>query len=283
MMVVAAGCVLDPKEEGDGDPTCVDGLGVAGQAGTTWISICGGTYYMGSNDDSSEQPVHQVDVPTFEMLASEVTVEQYQHCVEEGVCREPDDGESCNWGDPAYEDHPINCVRWTDARDYCEWLGARLPSESEWEYAARSGGQDIPYPWGEEEADCGLAVMDVTGDEDGCGTDRTYEVCWRDAGHTEQGLCDMSGNVREWMQDWLHACYDCALCPLSEGCTDPDVAPSDGSAWDAENGASKILRGGSFQDEAIELRTTARSAMFHGDYGGLGPTMGLSLGFRCAR
>ena len=94
-----------------------------------------------------------------------------------------------------------------------------MPSESEWEYAARSGGQDIDYPWGNEEATCDYAVMDDDTHSSGCDTGRTWAVCGRSVdGDTDQGLCDMSGNVWEWVQDWYHGCYDCAQCQGQYGC-----------------------------------------------------------------
>ena len=222
-----------------------------------WVSIPGGSFSMGSTSgNSNELPVHTVTVPGFEMTRTEVTVKQYGACVAIGSCAAPDPGGQCNWNDPGYEEHPMNCVDWQSAIDFCTWVGGRLPSEAEWEYAARSGGQDITYPWGEAPATCAYAVMAD------CGTARTMPVCSKPAGDTIQGLCDMAGNVVEWVQDWYHENYT--------------GAPTDGSAWEVPNGLERIERGGSFQDGASDMRAASR---------GLYPpvhTMEV-WGFRCVR
>jgi formylglycine-generating enzyme required for sulfatase activity len=127
--------------------------------------------------------------------------------------------------------------------EFCRWAGGRLPSEAEWEYAARSGGLARVYPWGDETATCTYAVMSEGGH--GCGTDRTWTVCSKEAGNTAQGLCDMAGNVWEWVQDWYHNTY-----------TD---APIDGSAWEIPSGTIRVVRGGSFVNTAGTLRAANRN------------------------
>ena len=116
-----------------------------------WIRIDGGSFEMGSNNHSREQPIHTVNVPSFEIMKTEVTVAQYQACVDAGECTEPDTGGyegHCNWGRSGRENYPINCVDWLQARAFSKWVGGDLPSEAQWEYAARSQGQNIIYPWG---------------------------------------------------------------------------------------------------------------------------------------
>lgn len=215
---------------------------------------------MGSTVESEEQPVHGVTMPSFEMTETEVTVTQYGECVTASVCTEPDVDGYCNWNDPGYEDHPVNCVDWQQALDFCVWAGGRLPSESEWEYAARSGGQDITYPWGDTTPTCAYAMMNDGGGT-GCGTSHTCAVCDKTAGNTSQGLCDMAGNVLEWTQDFYHVTYT--------------GAPTDGSAWD-DSGSYRVFRGGSIHNEADDLRAAKRSnshSIFQFD----------GLGIRCAR
>ena len=233
-------------------------------AAADWVSITGGTYYMGSNIQTNEQPIHSVTVPTFEMWRTEVTAAQYEDCVVAGDCSEPNLGAYCNWDEVGYENHPVNCVDWYQADDFCEWLGGRLPSESEWEYAARSGGQQIVYPWGNELASCNYAVMDDGGV--GCGTDRTWEVCSKTAGHTDQDLCDMAGNVFEWAQDWMHDDY-----AVDGG------APNDGSAWESPATNYRVVRGESLmQNDPGALRAASRYGYEPYYFGG-------TVGFRCAR
>ena len=174
------------------------------------------------------------------------------------------------------ENHPINCVYWEQARVYCLWAGGRLPSESEWEYAARSGGQDITYPWGNEAATCAYAVMnDSNAGGNGCGTGGTMPVCSKPTGNTSQGLCDMSGNVWEWVQDWHHGSYDCAANPAASNCNVSGSAPTDGSPWEAGGGSDRVLRGGSWSYYADDVRAANR--------GRITPSYrSYNLGFRCA-
>ena len=156
----------------------------------------------------------------------------------------------------------MNCVSWALASAYCGWAGARLPTEAEWEFAAR-GDTGRAYPWGDEPATCDRAVMNETGD-DGCGTSFTYPVCSLPAGNTPEGLCDMAGNVWEWVEDDFHFSYD--------------GAPDDGGAWiDEPRSLSQSYRGGSFAGGAATMTATNRN--------GFDPLAAaqISIGFRCAR
>ena len=255
------------------DPVCGESCGICGTdagcdsdgkcipTGIEWVRIAGGTFEMGSNDFSRAQPVHRVTVPTFEMSKTAVTVDQYRACVDAGACTAPDTGGSCNWYKTDRGSHPINCVDWDQAQDFANWLAARLPSEAEWEYAARSGGRDWKYPWGDEEATCERAVM-YEGSYPGCGRGSTWPVCSRPTGNTTQGLCDMAGNVSEWVQDWYHHGYD--------------GAPTDGSAWESPAGSDRVIRGGSWHNSAGSVRAADR-------HSGSPTSRRDSLGFRVAR
>jgi len=223
---------------------------------------------MGSeNGDDDEQPVHRVDVPTFEMTKTEVTVLQYQACVDALVCTLPLDSISnsyCNWGVGGIEDHPVNCVDWEQAGVFCRWSGGRLPTEAQWEYAARGGGQDIEYPWGDQPATCHYAVIkDEAAGGDGCGMDRTWAVCSKTAGNTEDGLCDMSGNVWEWVRDRYHDSYI--------------GAPTDGSSWEDSIFADRVRRGGSFSVVSNAVRSSNRAPE------DAPPGFEYIFGIRCAR
>ncbi len=246
---------------------CPDGNASAGAAGMTWIMICGGTFEMGSDTiNAFTQPVHSVTVPSFEISRTEVTVAQYGECVTAGSCTEAAPympPEECNWNETGYENHPVNCVRGKQSLEYCTWSGGRLPTESEWEYAARGGGANIDYPWGDDEATCDYAVMWSDEGESGCGTGRTWEVCGKVKDSTSQGVCDMAGNVSERVRDQWHDSYT--------------GAPGDGSAWVEEDEPFNVIRGGSFySDKAVYLRAAHR---YNYPWFDCGP----SSGFRCVR
>ncbi len=226
----------------------------------TWIPIRGGSFEMGA---AAWGPIHRVKVRSFDMTKTEVTVSQYRECVAAGQCAEPESGSKCdNWNESGYENHPVNYVDWYKAKAFCEWAGGRLPSEAEWEYAARSGGKAIEYPWGKAPPSCSYAVIHDDG-EAGCGTDRTMTVCSKTDGNTEQGLCDMAGNVWEWVEDRFHLNYS--------------RAPTDGSAWTSGFDKHRVLRGGSYYFiDPSPLRTW--------DKGWNDPARWFNdVGFRCAR
>jgi formylglycine-generating enzyme required for sulfatase activity len=226
-----------------------------------WVFIPGGSFQMGSTTgEPREEPVHSVTVPTFEMTQTEVTVAQYGACVDVSVCTVPGSGGTYdNWGVAGRENHPVNRVDWNQSVAFCVWVGGRLPSESEWEYAASNGASKNMYPWGGETATCDYAVMYEGGY--GCGTGFTMDVCSKPAGNTSHGLCDMSGNVWEWVQDWRHDNYT--------------GAPADGSAWD-DSGLYRVKRGGSFNAGADMLRASFRG-------GGTPSFQDSYVGFRCGR
>jgi formylglycine-generating enzyme required for sulfatase activity len=169
----------------------------------------------------------------------------------------------------------VNCVSWSQAATFCAWAGGRLPTEAEWEYAARSRGREIEYPWGNQAPTCEYAVIPDEGGVFGCGMDRTFPVCSKELGNTDQTLCDMTGNVSEWLQDSYHGSYDCDTAPVAAiNCAFGGVAPTDGSAWEANASVHRVLRGGSY-DHSGRLRTTSRHYRdeMRGDR---------AVGFRCA-
>ena len=221
-----------------------------GKCSSPMVTIPGGDFMMGCNasiDDNchrsgNEEPYHEVNVPDFEIDVIEVTIGQYRSCVEDNSsCSEPLTIYSyCNWRYNNREDHPVNCVTWYNAKEYCEWSGKRLCSESEWEKAARGSDGRI-YPWGNEEVSCDRAVMSDGGA--GCGAFRTWSVASKPVGL--HGLYDMAGNVWEWVEDDYHGTYD--------------GAPNDGSAW-VENprSANRVIRGGGL--------TTSSSAALRASY-----------------
>jgi formylglycine-generating enzyme required for sulfatase activity len=226
-----------------------------------WVEIRGGTFIMGSPDGigrDNERPQHQVTVPDFRITKTEVTVRQYNECVDSGVCRHTDrhnDDPQFNWGKPDRENHPCNGVSWTQAREFAEWVGARLPTEAEWEYAARSGGRDITYPWGDMALNCEHAVIHDYYEGAGCSVGSTMEVCSKPLGNSDQGLCDMIGNVAEWVEDDFHWGYI--------------GAPSDNSAWidTPRSDQGRVVRGGAWYDPMqVNYRCASRSNSLSVDY-----------------
>ena len=213
-----------------------------------WVRVPGGAFEMGGEDYPREKPVHTVRVREFEMGRTEVTNRQYQACVEAGACTLPD----LNCLAPSLRGHeqPAVCVSWFQARAFAKWAGGRLPSESEWEYAARSGGKSRKYPWGNAALSESLLVMN---------TETTMPVCSKPAGNTAQGLCDIAGNVWQWVQDKYQNSYN--------------GAPNDGSAFNGE-GKYWVMRGSCYNSAGYAQ---------HDNYSrGLGFNS-ICVGFRLAR
>jgi iron(II)-dependent oxidoreductase len=213
-----------------------------------------------------ELPEHMVTVSDFQIGQTEVTVSEYAACVDALACSLPSSVEqnpTCNWGAEGRENHPLNCVDWNQAHEFALWIDARLPTEAEWEYAATSQGQDYQFPWGNEAATCDRAIMKNAQGISGCGEATTGPVCSKPNGHSEQGVCDMSGNVFEWVEDDYHQNYF--------------FAPEDGSAWvDDPRGRMRMYRGGAFQFNSTFLRVRDRR--------GYEPAFRVNyLGFRVAR
>jgi len=224
----------------------------------TWVDLPGGAFRMGSDSGSPDQkPVHRVAVPSFQMAETETTQAQYKACVDADACDAP----NCDWDPSRKGHHPVTCVDWNGSKAFCEWAGARLCSESEWEYAARSAGKDQAYPWGNAPATCRYAVMSDGGD--GCGASGSKPSCSKTQGNSDQGICDLAGSVWEWVQDWYHSSYT--------------GAPPDGSAWEAPIGSYRVARGGGWYFVAAYLTATNRVHDFPSDF------VHASLGFRCCR
>lgn len=207
-------------------------------------------------------PVHDVTLSPFWIDAFEVTVGQYRACVESGTCRalSTDPERGCTYTDDPGEGErvAVGCVHIDDAVTYCDWDGGRrLPTEAEWERAAR-GTESRSYPWGDS-FDCTRAAA-------GAGTacvNRAIagpvEVGSFPAGDTPEGIHDMAGNVAEWVSD-IAAAYS------SVAVVDPVGATS---------GASRILRGGQWSSTGPQTQAFARAT-----------SPGISegpFGFRCAR
>lgn len=221
--------------------TCIDGKCWTPQCSNGMCLVPDGPYWMGCNPTvdpwcfgGTASPKHEVIVPAFQIDELEVTLAEYSQCVESGTCLEPPaydpetfDAYPCYWKSPFKMDtHPINCVKWALAKQYCEWAGKRLCTEAEWEKAAR-GTDSRVFPWGNEEATCDLIVMGF-----GCSEPPPYAVGTIPQNASPYGPLDMSGNMAEWVEDWFHDGYS--------------GSPSDGSAWLEPVTSERVMRGGSY-------------------------------------
>ncbi len=221
--------------------------------GMVLMYVPAGTFLMGSTSDDSyaeddEFPQHEVYLNAYWIDRTEVTNAQYRQCVEDGVCPVPTRCEygSNTYGEASKENHPVACVNKKEAHWYCEWAGRRLPTEAEWEKAAR-GIDGRLYPWGDGIPTCKLANYI------GCGGD-TDEVGMRPDGASPYGVLDMAGNVCEWASDYYaDGYYDSSYSGYYYG----------------------VLRGGSCGNYPHRIRATyrlERSPLGSDGY----------IGFRCA-
>ena len=208
----------------------------------------------------SEQPAHTVYLDAFWIDQTEVTNKMYQMCMENGGCEPLMSDESYTrdsyFGNPIYDDYPVVYNDWNMANAYCQWAGRRLPTEAEWEKAAR-GTDGRMYPWGNELPGAGLLNFSYDQED-------TTEVGMYPAGASPYGALDMAGNVQEWTADW----YDEEYYSIS-----PAENPQGPIA-----GEYRAIRGCGWGDSVVfTLRSTSRE----GDDPDL-PIFRFYLGFRCA-
>jgi formylglycine-generating enzyme required for sulfatase activity len=220
------------------------------------VLVPAGEFIMGSDDRGSEdeRPAHTVTLEDYYIDKYEVTNQLYATCVDEGVCDPPGDSGSFTrdlyYEDPEFGKFPVIFVSWENATEFCQWRGARLPTEAEWEKAAR-GTDGRNYPWGED-LTCDLANYDAcTGD--------TVEVGSFINDVSPYGVYDMAGNIREHVEDWFNA--------YPGG--DPQVSEFYGETY-------KVVRGGSYDSNASAARTTNRAEFLPDNFNH-------RVGFRCAR
>ena len=211
--------------------------------GAELIDIPGGTYMMGSSGDTApenETPAHEVSVPGFQIYSHEVTNEMYWKCVERHECMYPGlagTDTMKQFSDETYADYPVIGVDWHMAKDYCEFVGGRLPTEAEWELAAR-GLDNFTYPWGEALPTCDLLNMKACITPEHSVPGGSYPD-----GRSPYGLYDMSGNVWEWVNDWY-----------------AEDGYGTAGSYGPNEGEEKVLRGGGYLARPESVTTTVRQA-----------------------
>jgi eukaryotic-like serine/threonine-protein kinase len=213
-----------------------------------------GGFPMGSNDGSQdERPVHLVYLDAFWIDQTEVTNTQYARCVDDGICDLPADPTQYYIEESA--DHPVVYVDWKDANTYCQWAGRRLPTEAEWEKAAR-GTDSRTFPWGND-GDCSRANF-----WDCPQFETTSPVgFYGERGVSPFGTHDMAGNVWEWVFDWYASDYY-------------QYSPTRNPTGPA-SGIYHVWRGGSWNCNQTSARSVERGN-FNPDY------WRDLIGFRCA-
>ena len=220
------------------------------------VLVPAGDFLMGTEEGLPDaRPLRRVYVSAFWIDRQEVTNRQYRQCLDGGGCAPPKDREA--FDDPHRTNQPVTNVTWSQARAYCQWAGKRLPSEAEWEKAAR-GIDGRRYPWGNDEE----RILKIrAGLSDGASRNGIAAAGDRDALASPYGVYDMVGGVSEWVRDWYAEDFYR---------TSPTRDPQG-----PLRGSFRVLRGGSWSESLLELRVSHRG---WDDMTYWGPT----LGFRCA-
>ena len=233
------------------------GSTMTGKDGMTLLYIPSGNFQMGSNDGNvDEKPIRIVFVDAYYIDKTEITIAMYILCVAEGTCVAPtfirSNTREDYYENPKYHNYPVLYVTWFDANAYCEWVGRRLATETEWEKAARGTDKRV-YPWGNN--------INQTFANYGNSVNDTSLVGEYPAGASFYGALDMGGNVWEWVYDWYTA-Y-------------PGSMPSNIENNPFYGTLYRVLRGGSWHDSDAYIRSSTRNI-------GTPTTVGNAIGFRCA-
>lgn len=206
----------------------------------TYVFIPGGDFLMGSTLETDEQPEHTVTVTSFWISQTEITNAQYGRCVEAGECTPP---HNSDWETPERADFPVTHLDWGQASTYAHWAGGHLPTEAQWEKAAR-GTDGRTFPWGNEGADAQHLNFNSSQGPVAVGS---YP-----AGASPYGVLDMAGNVEEWVADWYAP--DIYQQASNDNPTGPDT------------GIFRVVRGGSFNSSLGGVRAASRDRALPATY-----------------
>jgi len=230
---------------------------VAPKDGMVLIYIPAGEFLMGTNikDVPQSKPQHIVNLSAFWIDRTEVSNGMYARCVKDLKCAPPVNPRDKNpyYNNPRFTNYPVIYIKWGNAVDYCRWAGRRLPTEAEWEKAAR-GTDGRTYPWGEDDPNPSLLNYDNN-------IGGPLPVDSYPLGTSPYGVLNMAGNVREWVNDWYNRSYYFRTVFIN-----PHGPMS---------GESKSLRGGAFDDSGRQV--TVYNRFNHLPY-----SAGNDRGFRCA-
>ena len=267
----AADTEPEPVSVPDPEPDPASSSGCPSAIPEGMACVPGGAFVRGDDDGpQNERPAAEIRVSTFLLDTHEVQNAQYRECVDADVCQRLTHF-------PGYmgATQPAVGMRWADADAYCGWRGRRLPTEAEWERAAR-GPEGTSYPWGDEVGvPCEMAIVRVR-EGRGCGTGTTWPVGSRPVG--PWGLYDMSGNAWEWVADHASACYRGCARECGDACfgDDPQGRCGDPHAACPQALGQRIVRGGSWWYTIDRATTTSRRSV---------PALNPNphrFGFRCA-
>ena len=224
--------------------------------GMEQVYVPEGDFWMGKGEvrKNADSPMHSIHLDAFWMDKYEVSNAMYLKCMQAGACTDmvSDNITYQNW---IYRDHPVTYVAWEQAGFYCQWAGRRLPTEAEWEKAAR-GTDGRQYPWGDDWPNPRLANFEESL------INEAVSIYRYPLGASPYGALNMAGNVREWVADWYGEDYYLVM---------PYANPTG-----PETGFERSLRGGSYSEDKSEI--TVINRMRHEPQ-----SAGLSRGFRCAQ
>ena len=223
--------------------------------GMTMVYVPEGEFLMGDTRSEDSSPPHLVYLDAYWIDQTDVTNDMYARCVQAGKCsfHVQQASTDIHFDEPTYANDPVVYISWFEAAEYCQWARRRLPTEAEWEKAARGVNKRL-YPWGNSSPESSLLNFDnFIGD--------TTPVDTYLLGASPYGALDMAGNVRQWVADWYGLNY------YQDSTRKNPIGPI--------SGEMRVLRGGSFIDNFQRVRATNR-------FKHIPDSAGVNRGFRCA-